>query len=280
MKFIKTIFIVVLFGSLISCEQVIDLPLSNDENAKIVINGLVSDLPGPYYVDISKSRNFFSNEGPDMVTGAIVLITENGALVDTLVEVRPGVYETQKIVGEPGSSYLLEVWVNGEYYNAQETMPSNVPLSGVRFDPLDIEDEEELCDDDGDCRPLYDILLSAKEPQDEVNYYLWRYYENGVLVVDPDEIIYADDQFVSGSDIVDLPLYIYVREGDTIRMEMLSLTKEHWEYWWGVDEQINFAGGPSGSPPDNVSTNLSNNALGYFGVSAISFDEGVVGAED
>lgn len=278
MKFIKIIFAVVLFGSLTSCEQVIELPLSDEADSKIVINGLVSDLPGPYYVDITKSRNFFSNDEPDVVIGATVWITENGELVDTLLEVRPGVYETQKITGEPGSSYVLDVWSNGEHYQAEETMPSHVVLSGVRFDPLEIEDQDELCDDKGDCRPLYNILLSAKEPQHEVNYYLWRFYENGDLVVDPEEIIYADDQFVSGSDIVDLPLDIYVREGDTIRMEMLSLTKEHWEYWWGVDEQINFAGGPTGSPPDNVSTNLSNGALGYFGVSAISSNEGIVGS--
>ena len=62
--------------ALVSCEKVIDVDLSSVE-PQIVIDGTITDQPGPYTVKISKTGDYFNPGAFPAVTGASVTISDN-----------------------------------------------------------------------------------------------------------------------------------------------------------------------------------------------------------
>src|SRR5690242_15907558 len=99
-----------LLCSLVSCTKVISVNLNN-ANANIVIEGVVSDAPGPYEVKLTQTVNFSDPNIFPPVTGATVKITDSTlGITDILKEVVPGTYVTQKLLqGFTGHTYQLSV---------------------------------------------------------------------------------------------------------------------------------------------------------------------------
>ena len=86
-----------LFFALFSCTKVINVNLNN-ANPNIVIEGIVSDAPGPYQVKLTQTVNFSDPNIFPPVTGAIVKITDSIlGVTDSLTEAVPGTYVTQKL---------------------------------------------------------------------------------------------------------------------------------------------------------------------------------------
>src|SRR5450759_3003563 len=90
------------------CQKVINVDL-NEAAPRIVIEGLITDIPGPYTVKISKSGSYFNQPVLPPVSDAQVIITDNISSTDTLKETEPGIYITSKIRGFPGRTYSLKV---------------------------------------------------------------------------------------------------------------------------------------------------------------------------
>src|SRR5690554_906724 len=100
----------ILFSTILlySCEKEIDLDLNNSD-PQIIIEGSITDAPGPYYVRISKSVNFDEPNSYPPVSGAYVTISDNEGNTDVLTEIEEGLYQTNTIVGAPGNTYNLSV---------------------------------------------------------------------------------------------------------------------------------------------------------------------------
>ena len=75
-----------------SCQKVISVDLNN-ANPHIVIEGVVTDKPGPYTVSLSMTGNYFT---PSLyfppVTGAKIVIQDDKGQRDSLKETAPGTY--------------------------------------------------------------------------------------------------------------------------------------------------------------------------------------------
>src|ERR1700710_425167 len=95
---------------LFSCTKVISVNLNN-ANPNIVIEGIVSDAPGPYQVKLTQTINFSDPNIFPPVTGATVKITDSIlGVTDSLTETVPGTYVTQKLLkGLTGHTYQLYV---------------------------------------------------------------------------------------------------------------------------------------------------------------------------
>ncbi len=263
MKHLTSITLLMLVVAIFSCEETIEYPLDDQGDRKVIINGWVTDKDEAHEVRVHYSRNYFDSGDPEGISGATVIITEdNGSQIDTLQEIEAGVYRTTTLEGHRGSIYHLQVQIGEELYEAQDELLPVAPITDLKAEFSYTSEKTGY--------NWYEILLSALEPRDETNFYFWKTYINDTLDIDPYYIIYSNDDIVDGSDIVDFPMGIYVKEKDHVRVEMLSLSKEAYDYYVGVDEQINFSGGPSGSTPANVPTNVSNGAFGFFGASAVS----------
>src|SRR4051794_35684343 len=92
------------FFACFACEKVIQVDL-NTAAPQIVIEGEITDSPGPYHVKISKTTNFSADNVFPAISRAVVKITDNTGQADSLIETSPGTYSSRTIKGKPGNTY-------------------------------------------------------------------------------------------------------------------------------------------------------------------------------
>src|SRR6478752_4359801 len=96
-------------AAVVSCTKVISVDL-NAASPKIVIEGNIYNIPGPYRIELSKTVAFSDANVFPPVRGAIVTIVDQTTnLTDLLSETSAGVYTTHTIQGIPGHTYLMTV---------------------------------------------------------------------------------------------------------------------------------------------------------------------------
>jgi hypothetical protein len=107
-----------------ACKKVIDVDL-NSAAPHIVIEGTMSDQPGPYFVKLSKTVNFSDANTFPTVSGALVKITDNIGTTEILTETNPGTYSTSSaLIGIVGRTYTLTVNSEGKEYSASSAISS------------------------------------------------------------------------------------------------------------------------------------------------------------
>jgi Domain of unknown function (DUF4249) len=276
MKNLKIYLSIFLTGAVImSCQETVVLDIENSE-PQVVIEGLItnSDLN---FIKVTKSREFYDSGESEKVTDATVVVTVNGEDnvfvhnpdADPLYE---GVYlPPTGFAPSIGNTYHMSVIVEGEEYEAEETL---LPVTTI--DSLTVRlDEEEMVEPEVEGR-FYEVLFYAQEPQDRIDHYLFKFYRNDTIVKDHNEEIYFSEDKFLGEEIDDLPVASYYAIGDTVRVEMYSLTRESYVFYADVFNLINGDGGMFSPPPSNPRNNISNDGLGYFQVSAIDSETIIV----
>ena len=214
----------------------------------LVINGIITNEAGPYYVRVTKSNstltdfNQFNSNGSstlttkedriihEPVTDAIVTIKDNEGNSDTLaLSSLPydniaqadtwgefGFYETTTdILGKPGNTYTLAVLYEAKEYTAVATMLPVPP-------PIDEVDFERKILTGGQPEPYPVPVISFDEPQDEVNFYRFAYWgftsgfaqpgRYNLLSLLYDDVIILDDEFL-GPRVENLSLDAALVEG-------------------------------------------------------------------
>lgn len=245
-----------------ACEEVIDYELDTAET-KLVVEGLITNRPGPYTVRLSNTKGYLDQGLTQGVNKAFVLITDNQGTVDTLRQVGDGLYQTTRLQGTPGNTYYFTARVNGQVYTAQSYMPPVAPIDSLTFVYKTAADEE----DDG-----YHPYLHFTDPAGKGNYYRWNVYVNDTM--DADELaVFNDDLYDGKSGHVDM--WFAVEQNDKVKVELYSLDKPAYAFWYALQNQQNESGGPFDTTPGNAPTNISNGAIGYFGASAVSEAEAV-----
>jgi hypothetical protein len=242
-----------------SCEKVLDVDL-NEADPKVVIEGLITDKPGPYLVKVSMSADYYNNQPPPAVTNAVVVISDNTGIIDTLTQVSPGVYRTNATTGVKLRTYTLSVNINGTIYTAVSTLPDLYPvdsLAYVYYAQKDIFHKQ-----------AYYPIAFSKEPQNESNYYMWKFFRNDTLLNEPRDIWVADDKAVQGN-VQGLEFPYAYQKFDTAAVKVFSITEEAFNFYIGLQAQIQNDGGFFSSPPANAQGNFSNGALGLFQTSTV-----------
>jgi hypothetical protein len=118
--------------------------------------------------------------------------------------------------------------------------------------------------------------MYTKEPQDEDNFYMFKFYRNGEWLNDNGEDITVTDDVAVGEAIEGLEMPEYHALGDSVSMEMYSLTKTQYIYWSDVANLIFSDGGVFSPLPANPRSNISGGALGVFQVSSVESDYVVI----
>jgi hypothetical protein len=257
--------------TLTSCEEAIILDLDQTPS-KIVIDGLITDRPGRQSIKVTRSAPFYSSGKTPRVTTAIITVTDDlGA--EFIFAHNPnnhpdssGIYiPATPFAGEVGRTYTLHAEVEGAMYEASDKMVDVIPMDSLAY-RLD-EDEQEEPDIAG---KFYEILMYAKEPQDQTNYYLFKFYRNDSLTYNDDtDIYYSDDKFL-GESINGVASPIFYAMLDTARVEMYSISRVGYIFYDDLSGLLNNdGGGMFGSIPAGPRSNLTNGALGFFQVSAL-----------
>ncbi len=237
--------------ALAACEKVIQIDL-NGSTSKIVIQGNVYDQSGPFQVKISRSVNFDQSSNYPPVTGAKVVISDNGSQSETLTELVSGTYVTSKLRGIPGRNYSLSVKTGTESYEAMSTMPYAVAMDSIYFASSPISGEK-------------GTMVHFLDPPFAKNYYRLVYFINSVQ----QKIYYViEDELFQGAPInyalmsrgTDLKLV----SGDKVTVWLESIDKGVFDYFRTAGSE----GGQSASPANPIS-NISGGALGYFNACSV-----------
>jgi len=280
MKKIYQFSLLLLFTSVLACEKTITLETDLNQE-QVVVEGLITNSE-LNYVRLTKSRDFYASGSIEGILSADVTVSDNEGNIRRYVH-NPGnvpgldgVYLPEvPYTPSVGLTYTLEALVEGTTYMAQETL---LPVTTI--DSLVVTlDVEEQADPEDEGR-FYEILFYAQEPQDRVDNYLFKFYRNGELIKDFEEDIYFGEDEYLGEQIDDLPIAGYYALGDTVMVEMYSITREAFVYYSDLFNLINNDGGMFSPPPANPRSNVSNGALGYFQVSAIDTETIIVEEPD
>jgi hypothetical protein len=269
---ISFVYLLILVG-ITSCEEVIELDLATTA-PRVVIEGIITDQPGPYTVTIKKTADFYDRNNFPAGRGATVKITDSKGNTDTLTEVEDGVYQTNILEGIAGRTYNLTVDFEGETYTASST----IPAKEIKIDSLAYKFEEEsVFYNEG-----YYVTPYFTDIAGERNYFRLNLFVNGAPYlhevdgdfVEDNNFNLIDDKFFEGNQI-DYEFYSALSAGDSIYVELHHLDEATYDYYTTLVEVIN--GG--GMAPSNPITNLSNDALGYFGAFSIDSASTVIEAE-
>lgn len=253
-----------------ACEEIITIDI-NQAPAQIVIDGLVTSEDTIHMVRITRSADFNGNNGED-VANAFVEVSDNQGNVFNYTHNPEGYdslegyyFSDQKFAGEEFAIYQLNVTVDNRSFSASDTLR---PITAI--DSLSIKVDDDAVEDPENEGKIYQIILYAKEPQESVDFYYFKFYRDGLIDTDGDRNVYIFDDKVLGSSLDGLPSPILFREGEVASVEIYSLTREQFVYFTDLANILNSDGGMFSPPPANPRSNISGGALGLFQVSGIS----------
>jgi hypothetical protein len=253
------------------CEEIMDLQFEGDKLKNLVVEGQITTDTMPHQVMLSWTGDFFEKKPQDMVTGAILSITD-GTNIFNLSEsgTQPGIYLTNPDVhGEVGKTYTLHIKLtDGREFTAVEQL-----LSCAGIDSIAQTDDYNHGFFGYDYYG-YDLLMYALEPATLGDNYMYYLYLNDSLCTDSlSKLVFASDEFVNGNYINGLPTHMITEDeflGDSMKvtLEMMSISAPYYEFLTGLLLEI-WRGTPWDGPPANVPGNLDNGARGYFRASDV-----------
>jgi hypothetical protein len=257
MKNAKQLFVATAF-LLFSCKKIVTLNLNNAPQA-IVIQGEVTNLPGPYYVTISRPVNFYADNNFPPVSGATVVIADGYGNIDSLTETTPGTYATNHLEGIPDGTYQLSVTVQGANYTAVSKMPATVNLDSVTF-----------VSNSGFGRKQISAVANFQDPLGVKNYYQFIEYINGVRP--PKDLFVFDDRLSDGRNI-EYTLFndsSYLQHGDELTVDMYCIDSAVYNYLFQLFQSGGAGSFNTAASPANPTSNFSNGAYGYFSAHTVS----------
>lgn len=289
-----------------SCKDEFWPELGEYENI-IVVDGAITNEPGPYEVRLSVST---SVQNPEFIpiTSAQVQIIDNEGVSENLTEISPGHYQTSEngMQGIVGNAYKVLI-VNKEktYESDFQTIENPVGIKQIYAETEDRPTENEFY-------PLYgyQFYLDTETAESDTTFFLWRMYgtykyQSDFLIrytwdgrlkpfPQPDSLFtcYNDDNidiFLTMSTaglttpvITGLPLNFVNTETRklSIRYSLLvkqySLNREAFAYFDGIRGVRSEQGSLYTEQPYQVRGNVFNTAnqnelvLGYFLVGGVS----------
>jgi hypothetical protein len=235
---------------LAGCQKVINLNLK-DATGKYVIEGNITDLPGPYTVAISQVGKVTDNYVFNGVSQAGVTVRDNAGNREVLQETQPGIYQTAALAGVEGRTYFLDIHLGGQHFTASSTMPSR-----VRLDSLYIEEVFNFS------KTVKAVVPVFTDPAGQGNCYRFNETINGTL---DKYLYYQNDDFSDGKQSTwsllrpdpDSTLHL----NDQVNVEMQCIDYPVYKYWYSMDQS---SLGDGSNLAANPVTNIMGGALGYF----------------
>jgi hypothetical protein len=233
-----------------SCEKVIELDLESVE-AVLVIEGNITNQPGPYTIKLTKTVEFDQPSNYPGVSNALVIIKDNTGLVDTLKYTQNGNYITQKTQGIEGRIYDLSVVSEGKTYTATSRMPIKINLDTLQVNTFKFGGQEQNV-----------IVPTYRDGASIGNNYNFRLTVNDTL--DKTYIVWNDN--VNNGETNRRPLRSETRDlssGDAVSLEMQCIDLSVYNYYFTL-LQIAGNGPGGGTTPTNPPNNITGGALGIF----------------
>jgi hypothetical protein len=267
---------------LFSCEKSIDFKLK-DTASKLVVEATIENDKPPMVI-LTNSVGYFSEISPEILANSFVhnadVLVSNGSFTHKLKEYRIPTgnnfafyyYSTDSsnlgtaFLGELNHSYSLQVDVEGKVYTANTTIPAiTKKIDSLWWKPAP---------GTSDTNKVIIMVRATDKPGygDYIRYFTKRNRES---FYPPLNSVF-DDLFIDGTTYelqvepgVDRNAERtdedhYFNRGDTVSFKLSNIDKATYDFWRTMEFSYQSVGNPF-STPTKVLSNISNNALGYFG---------------
>ncbi|MBN2890330.1 MAG: DUF4249 family protein [Bacteroidales bacterium] len=258
----KSTFIIFIL-TLFSCEKAIDWKFYPSENQYIVVESIITNENSNKEVKINYSAQNL-NEKPQPVFGAEVIVSD-GFNEYTFTEADSGIYiSDNKLVAVVNRIYTLTIIIEEKTYTAVSAM---VPVND--FEPISYS-----YTDDSSCR--FSSTPSQFLPDENSMYKITIDYSN--LPEYTDSSYYQTHKIVYYYSLssIDVPEIfapdaekLTFPRGSIITERKYSLTPQHADFMRSMLLETSWRGGVFDVEHGNVTTNLSEGALGYFGACSV-----------
>lgn len=260
MKKINIILIVITFIFLNSCQDVIDVPLDN-QDSKLVIDAAINWEKGTsgaiQTIKLTTTTNFYTNTIP-AVSGASVNVMNSSNVVFNFIE-KPntGEYICNNFVPVINEVYTLNILNKGQTYSATEKMIPVAPIINVIQTTVT-----------GFGANILKLNGNFVDPPNINNYYLFSF--KYAKEIKP-QYKATEDTFFDGNPYFSIDFKNNLNAGDQLYLTHFGISKEYFNYIKIIIELSGTQGGaPFSTPPATAkgniknSTDFSNFPLGYF----------------
>ncbi|MCZ4320191.1 DUF4249 domain-containing protein [Aequorivita viscosa] len=256
----QLLFLVIFFGILTSCEDVIEVEL-NEADPRLVVEANLNLLQGgsaSSVVRLTTTAPFFDNNVP-YVTNANVAVTDANGRVYPFNYTQDGFY-VSNINLQLNIAYTLTIVYNDETYTATERLYPVVPLEYV-----------EQRDDGGFSGEDIELKAFFTDPAGEGNFYLFEGLSDRGDLLD----VYKDE-FFDGNPIFGYYLVDDLAPGDEVQFNLYGTSEAYYNFMFTLLQQTGGGGGPFETQPATVlgnivnQTNPDNFPLGYYRISEVS----------
>lgn len=246
---LSLIFIFLLFSG---CEKIVDLDYKSNQS-KVIIEGNITNQPGPYFVKITKSVGLTETGAYPTIDNAVVSISDDAGNSETLTPQGNGIYHTNSLKGVEGRTYTLTVISEGQTYTAQSTMLLQVPFDSIKVEEVTLGGDTE-----------YNLVPVYKDPIEKGNNYRFVLSVNNKLI--KQHLVLNDDVRNGLENTLKLEIDdsdFKLKPEDLISIEMQCIDKKVSLYYTTLALIAN-SGPGGGTTPNNPPNNISNGALGLF----------------
>jgi hypothetical protein len=257
---IKNILLFLIVTTFVGCEEVVDVDLTTSKPRLVIdasINWEKGTLGNSQTISLTTTTGYYASQIP-VVSGATVFITNSANTVFDFIETpNTGNYTCSNFAPLLNETYKLTVSVNGQTYNATETMLPAPAISAVeQTNDLGLNNDE------------IGLKITFQDFANQLNFYLFRF--DSTINPFPQYQI-TDDRFADGNTLFWLYSHEKLEQGKTIKFTQYGVSENYYNYMKLI---INATSGSSNGPfqvtPTKARGNIINQtdsknyALGYF----------------
>ena len=270
---------------LTSCEDVIDVKLSDENLSLIGVEASITTLEQPS-VFLYKTLRVNEDIAYPGISGAVVTISDDATPANTMIlkedPSKPGHYSVpagKAYLGATGREYTLTIQAEGVTLTAKDKL--------YKVEPIDSMIVEQSLR--GNKRFL-GVFTYGKEPKGLGNYYKWDIYVNDTLIHEADRLAVASDEFVDGNYISKLEIFTdfydttkpedrRLKLNDKIQVKQTSISKFAYDFYFQMINQGSTGGlfsVPQANLPSNFVSSDSKPVLGLFTARDVSESNTVI----
>jgi hypothetical protein len=297
MKRIQQISIILILLLINSC-IVQFVPETEEDKELLVVEGLITDQPGPNTIKLSKSLPLGKKNVAKPFKGCLISISDDLGTYYNLTETVAGTYVTDpaNFQGTVGRTYTLHISTNTSFNNLNyESLPVEmkpVPsIDSVYYEKKIIRDKDGIWPAVEGCQ----IYLNTHDPSNICKFYRWEYSEtwefrlpysvtNRIcwLSANSDRINVKNTSILEEDRINRYPLSFISNQTDRLKVKysilvnQYSLNEDEFLYWEKLQTISEDVGGLYDITPAAIPSNIwcnedpNEKVLGYFSVSARS----------
>lgn len=265
--------ICMLLLSLWACEDSLEQQLNNYQS-KLVVDGWIEHNQYPTVI-LTKSAAYFSTIDSSALRGMVAtkakVTISDGEKEEVLTLKKnnlyypPYIYQGTEIKGEAGKTYHLTIQADDKIYTASTTIPAAVRLDSLWFQKNSDTDSLGLVygkfQDDGASEDYYRVFTQRKGKD--------RRFVPIYLSAIGDQFFNGESftfSILRGSESMsDVQDDVFFRLGDTIRVKVCTIDREHFDFWRTLERELYVTGNPFSSSGNEVISNISGGALGVWG---------------